>query len=275
MNNDVGQVGNLQPIVNRLGGASNPARSRLRVGCLILCFGCCTFAQDARQIVTEAQNRGRSKSQRYEGTLEVSSTKQKVSTKRWVFERLGSYGNSKAILSFTAPPEVKGVALLVFNHADRASDQWMWIPAEERDRHIAMQDRSTRFFGTDFSFEDMEERDVDQFDYKLAGEEPIDGAPCWKLESRPKQTKSSQYTSSALWVRKDNYVISRIDNFNKDKLVRRITYGDIQKIDNIWTPRTVEVLDATKNSRTVLKLDKIEYNAAMKEENFTRDALRK
>jgi hypothetical protein len=275
MNNDVGQVGNLQPIVNRLGGASNPARSRLRVGCLILCFGGCTFAQDARQIVTEAQNRGRSKSQRYEGTLEVSSTKQKVSTKRWVFERLGSFGNSKAILSFTAPPEVKGVALLVFNHADRASDQWMWIPAEERDRHIAMQDRSTRFFGTDFSFEDMEERDVDQFDYKLAGEEPIDGAPCWKLESRPKQTKSSQYTSSALWVRKDNYVISRIDNFNKDKLVRRITYGDIQKIDNIWTPRTVEVLDATKNSRTVLKLDKIEYNAAMKEENFTRDALRK
>jgi hypothetical protein len=246
-----------------------------RFAALLISTACCGVAQDARQIVTEAQNRGRSKSQRYEGTLEVSSTKQKVSTKRWVFERLGSYGNSKAILRFTAPPEVKGVALLVFNHADRASDQWMWIPAEERDRHIAMQDRSTRFFGTDFSFEDMEERDVDQFDYKLAGEEPIGGEPCWKLESRPKQTKSSQYTSSVLWVRKDNYVISRIDNFNKDKLVRRITYGDIQKIDNIWTPRTVEVLDATKNGRTVLKLDKIEYNAAMKEENFTRDALRK
>ena len=236
---------------------------------------CCAAAQDARQIVVEAQNRGRSKSQRYEGTLEVSGSKQKVSTKRWVYERLGSYGNSKAILRFTAPPEVKGVALLVFNHADRASDQWMWIPAEERDRHIAMQDRSTRFFGTDFSFEDLEERDVDQFDYRLLGDETLDGAACWKLESRPKQSKSSQYTSSLLWVRKDNYVIVRIDNFSKDKLVRRIKYDDIQKIDNIWTPRTVEVFDATKNSRTVLKLDKVEYNLAMKEENFTRDALRK
>lgn len=232
------------------------------------------FGQDARQIVAEAQNRGRSKSERYEGTLQVISSKRKVSTKRWLYERLGSYGNSKAILRFTAPPEVKGVALLVINHPDRASDQWMWIPAEERDRRIALQDRSTRFFGTDFSFEDLEERDVDQFDYRLVGDEPMDGAACWKIESRPKRTKSSQYTSSTLWIRKDNYVVARIDNFNKERLIRRIDYTDIARIDNIWTPRSVEVFDAAKDSRTILKLDKVEYNAPMKDESFTRDALR-
>ena len=33
---------------------------------------------------------------------------------------------------------------------------------------------STRFFGTDFSFEDLDERDVDQYDYVLLGEESID-----------------------------------------------------------------------------------------------------
>ena len=93
------------------------------------------------------------------------------------------------MLRFTAPAEVKGVALLIVNHKDRASDQWMWTPALQRDRRIALQDRSSRFFGTDFSFEDLEERDVDQYDYKLLGEETIDGVPCWKLESRPKQTK--------------------------------------------------------------------------------------
>ena len=85
--------------------------------------------------------------------------------------RLGSYGNSKAVIRFTAPAEVKGVALLVVNHPDRSSDQWMWTPAIGRDRRIALQDRSTRFFGTDFSFEDLEERDVDQYDYTLTGEE--------------------------------------------------------------------------------------------------------
>ena len=132
-------------------------------------------ADDARQIVEEAQKRTDAKSQRYEGLLQVFDAKGKISDKRWTFERLGSHGHSKAVLRFTAPAEVKGVALLVVNHPDRASDQWMWTPAIERDRRIALQDRSTRFFGTDFSFEDLEERDVDQYDYALLGDETVDG----------------------------------------------------------------------------------------------------
>ena len=96
---------------------------------------------------------------------------------------------ARSVLRFTAPAEVKGVALLVVNHPDRASDQWMWTPAIERDRRIALQDRSTRFFGTDFSFEDLEERDVNQYDYTLLGEETVDGAPCWKIQSTPKQSE--------------------------------------------------------------------------------------
>src|SRR5580692_10541102 len=229
---------------------------------LCLLIAAVASAQDARQIVAESENRSRSKSQQYEGTLEVIGASNKVSIKRWEYRRIGSYGTSKAILRFTAPAEVKGVALLIVNHTDRASDQWMWTPAIERDRRIATQDRSTRFFGTDFSFEDLEERDVDQFDYKLVGEDAIDGAPCWKIESKPKQSKSSQYTSSLVWVR-------------KDKLIRRTHYSDIQNISNIWTPRTVEVYDANRKSRTVLKLEKLEYNVPMKDEDFTIEALRR
>src|ERR1041385_3087675 len=154
------------------------------------------FQQDPRQIVEEAQKRTTTQSQRYEGTLQVVDAKTKITEKRWQYDRIGSHGSSKAVLRFTAPAEVKGVALLVVNHPDRASDQWMWTPAINRERRIALQDRSTRFFGTDFSFEDLEERDVHQFDYKLVGDEQIDGVLCWKLESTPKQSKSSQYTHS-------------------------------------------------------------------------------
>ena len=165
--------------------------------------------QDPRQIVEEAQRRSTAQSQRYEGTLEVIDAKSKITEKRWQYDRIGSHGSSKSVLRFTAPAEVKGVALLVINHPDRSSDQWMWTPAINRERRIALQDRSTRFFGTDFSFEDLEERDTNQFDYRLLGDETIDGALCWKVESKPKQTKISQYTHSLVWVRKDTYAFAR------------------------------------------------------------------
>ena len=215
------------------------------------------YGQNALEIAQKAQERTLSKSEHYVGTLQVIDTHRKVSEKRWVFDRIGSHGDSKSILRFTAPPEVKGVALLVVNHPDRASDQWMWTPALERDRRIALQDRSARFFGTDFSFEDLEERDVSQFSYSLLGEETLAGAACWKLESRPKQTKASQYTSSQLWVRKDNYVIIRIDHFKKDAVVRRIAYSDIDNVQGISTPKTLEITDIARNSRTVMKPSKI------------------
>ena len=232
-------------------------------------------ADDPRQIVVEAQRRTDARSQRYEGLLQVFDAKGKVSDKRWTLERLGSHGESKMVLRFTAPAEVKGVALLVVNHPDRASDQWMWTPGIERDRRIALQDRSTRFFGTDFSFEDLEERDVNQYDYGLIGEETIDGASCWKIQSVPKQTKSSQYSRAVIWIRKDSYAIARVENYVKDQAVRQLNYGDFVNVLGIWTARQLEMTDLRRGSRTRLTLDRLQYNVSLKDEDFTLQALRR
>jgi hypothetical protein len=232
-------------------------------------------AQDARQIVEESQKRGSVQSQRYEGRLRVEDKARTIAEKEWRYVRQGSYGRSKAVLRFTAPAEVKGVALLIVNHPERASDQWMWTPAIARERRIAFQDRSTRFFGTDFSFEDLEERDVDQFDYKLMGEETINGAKCWRIESKPRQTKSSQYTLSQIWIRQADYVPARVDSYLKDQVVRRLNYSDIEKVQGVWLARTLEMNDLRRGSRTYLKLEKLQLNVPVNDSDFTVQALRR
>jgi hypothetical protein len=241
----------------------------------LLGFSRVAAAQDPRTIVEEAQKRSVSASQRYEGTLRVINENTRIAEKRWTFDRIGSHGNSKSVLRFSAPAEVKGVALLVVNHPDRSSDQWMWIPAVGRERRIAIQSRSERFFGTDFSFEDLEERDTNQFEYKLLAEETLDGALCWKIESKPKQKKLSQYTHSYVWVRKDNYVLVQIENYKNKELVRRATYGNIQRVQNIWTAHTIEMLDIKQKSRTILAIENLQYNVPMKDEDFTLQAFRR
>jgi hypothetical protein len=250
-------------------------RASFRNVLLVLLMAFPAFGQDPRAIVEESQKRTVTLSQRYEGTLRVIDAKSKITEKRWQFDRIGSHGESKSVLRFLAPAEVKGVALLIVNHTDRASDQWMYTPAIGRERRIALQDRSQRFFGTDFSFEDLEERDTDQFDYKLLGEETVDGAVCWKIEGRPKRTRVSQYSHSNLWIRKDNHVVAQIENYQKTKLVRKARYTDIQRVQNVWTAQTIEMTDLVRNGRTVLKIEKLEYNVPMKDEDFTIQAMRR
>ena len=232
-------------------------------------------ASGARQVVEEAQRRGRSNSEQYQGLLQTFEASGKTSEKRWTYSRIGSHGQSKVVIRFTDPAEVRGVALLIVNHPDRASDQWMWTPALERDRRIALQDRSTRFFGTDFSFEDLEERDVDQFDYALLDDEAVDGAACWKIQSTPKESKSSQYTAQIQWIRQDNYAWARIDSYVGADVVRRLTLRDIRNVQGIWTARETAMRDFRRASITRLALQKIEYNAPLGDSDFTLQALRR
>jgi hypothetical protein len=241
---------------------------------VLLLSGAVSAQNDPRAIVAEAQRRTEAKSQRYEGLLQVLDARGKVADKRWIFTRSGSHGRSKSVLRFVAPAEVKGVALLILNHPDRASDQWMWTPALQRERRIALQDRSTRFFGTDFSFEDLEERDVDQYEYRLLGEQAIDGAPCWRIESAPSQKKTSQYTRSEVWIRKDSYALAQVESYIKNEVVRRLKYGDFAQVQGIWTGRRMEMHDLRRNSRTILTLEKLEYNLPLKDQDFTLQALR-
>jgi Outer membrane lipoprotein-sorting protein len=241
----------------------------------MVCLAGPARAQSAREIMQEAQRRTEAQSQRYEGSLQVIDSRGKVTDKRWEYTRLGSHGSSKSVLRFTAPAEVKNVALLVVNHPERASDQWMWTPAIARDRRIALQDRSTRFFGTDFSFEDLEERDVDQYDFSLLGEETMAGVACWRVEARPKQSKTSQYTRSRIWVRRDNYAYVQIENDVRSQIVRRLKYEQLEQVQGIWTARLLEMTDLRRSSRTILKLEKLQYNVPMKDEDFTLQSLRR
>jgi hypothetical protein len=232
-------------------------------------------APDARQIMLEQQRRTDSTSQRWEGLLQVFDAKGRVSDKRWTFERFGAHGRSKSLLTFVAPADVKGVMLLVLSYPERASDQWMWIPANERERRVALQDRGTRFFGTDFTFEDLEERDVEQFTYSMIGDDTLDGVVCWKIESKPKQSKASQYTHSYVWVRKDNYAFQQFENYIKQKVVRRLKYSRIEQVQGIWSARVAEMTDLTRQSHTVLTFDKMVYNTPVNQDDFTVQALRR
>jgi hypothetical protein len=257
-------------------GWTMAARARLAAAVVVLAaVAGPASAQDARQIMEESQKRAHSTSQHYEGTLQVFDAKGKISDKRWTFERLGSHGSSRSVLRFTSPPEVKGVALLVVNHPDKASDQWMWTPAIQRDRRVALQDRSQRFFGTDFSFEDLEERDVDQYDFEMDGDEVLNGAACWRIVATPRKSKTSQYTGSRVWVRKDNYAYQQVESLIGKEVVRRLKYSDIQNVQGIWTGRTLEMTDLRRKSRTVLRLEDLKYNLPLKDEDFTLQAIRR
>ena len=240
----------------------------------VLLVAAAARCQDARQLLMEAQRRVHVASVRYEGVALTSNAAGASSEKHWRFERIGPFGESKILIRFLSPAEVEGVAILILNHREGPAGAWMWTPASGRVRSIATESRLTRFFGTDFSFEDLEEHDVDQYDCKLLGDASLDGAACWKIECRPNHANASQYAYSHLWLRKDDYVVAQLEKFQGPALLRRIVNRDVRKVQGIPTPHLIEISQIERHTRTELRLEKLEYNVPLDEAAFTVEGLR-
>jgi hypothetical protein len=70
-------------------------------------------------------------------------------------------------------------------------------------------------------------------------------------------------------------VPAQYENFVKEQLARRLRQSDIQNVQGIWTARLLEMTDLRRNSRTTLRIDKLQYNVPMKDDDFTLQALRR
>ena len=105
----------------------------------------------ALEIMREVERKLLTDSQSYDGAIEVADNKGKVLSKSWRFWREGNRGQSKILVRFLTPPEVRGVGLLTIDHPGSVADQWLYTPAIQRDRRVAPQEKSQRFMGTDFT----------------------------------------------------------------------------------------------------------------------------
>jgi len=221
------------------------------------------------EIAREADRRRTTKSQFYDGSLKVIDAKGKTRDKGWRFWRLGYGGESKTVLQFTSPAEVAGVSLLTVTKAGREDEQWMWTPAIQRDRRIAAQEKSTKFLGTDFTYEDLEERVVDDYAYGLEGEEPCEGGSCWIVSSTPHAGKKSQYSRSLSAIRRGDYALMKLELFVSGKPRRRLVLSDHRAVQGVVTPHRLVMFDLEKESRTELTLTGLRYDLGVEDSFFT------
>ena len=134
--------------ITRRPSARNPRITYFFVSALlVLLTAAHAFAADkALEIMKEVENRALTDSQSYEGAIDVIDSRGKVLNKSWHFWREGNRGNSRALVRFDAPAEVRGVGLLTMNHAGRNAEQWLYTPSIQRDRRIAPQEKSQRLW---------------------------------------------------------------------------------------------------------------------------------
>jgi outer membrane lipoprotein-sorting protein len=232
-------------------------------------------AADAKAIMAGVYEQDTSRDTTLRATLDVTDKDGHTVRKRFTLRRLGSFGNGKILVRFTDPAEIRGVTLLSINQPGETARQWIYTPATERARSVAPRERSERFAGSDFTYEDIAERVLDNFSYQLLPDEDvIENHKTYKIEATPVAPDLSQYKFIYYWVAQDVPCILHAEMYDREgRKVRILHASGLRKVSGIWGARKTEMSSLLEGTKTVLTVDEIHLNAGLEESQFTPEAL--
>jgi outer membrane lipoprotein-sorting protein len=180
------------------------------------------------------------------------------------------------MVRFNSPPDVKGTVVLTIEHDEKDDDMWIFLPGLKKVRRLVSTNKKDSFVGTDFSYGDVIGHKPRQWNHQILKEEPVDKAPCWVIESTPKDDNiksSSGYSKVQRWIRKDNFVSVKEEywDYTGQKLKTMIA-ADIQEVDHArhnWQPMKMTMTNQQTEHNTVIQLKGFLANQKVSDDFFT------
>ena len=235
------------------------------------------IADNARAIMTKVDNRENGKTIEQD-MLMVLIDKNGDKRVRDLKSYSKDFGKDEhRTLFFKTPAKLRNTAFLTFDYdkANKDDDQWLYLPALKKVKRIPSADKSSSFMGSDFSYFDMTDRDLENYDFKILKNTKVRGHDAWMVQSTPRNKKiikESGYTKTIAIVRKDNYVVVRAINFLTNGKKKYLDVKKLHKQQGVWM--VDEMTMTTKKGKrtlhkTILSFKNIELNKKISNTMFT------
>ena len=176
----------------------------------------------------------------------------------------------KSIMFFLFPADVKNTSFMSWAYdSDQSDDQWIYLPALKKTKRISSDSKSDYFMGSDFTYDDLGDRKLEDDTHKLLREETLDGKECYVVESIPVD-EDYMYSKTLVWVNKVNFIGVKKEFYDEDEdLLKTLSIKKVEKFSDIWVITNSEMKNVQKNHRTTMVLKNVQINTGMSASKFT------
>lgn len=176
--------------------------------------------------------------------------------------------DDKQIMWFLDPADVKGSSFLRMSYDDRDDDMWIYLPAFGKVRRIVSNAKTGTFMGSDFTYEDMGDRNLNDYNYKLSKQEKVNGKDCWVVESTPKSGVTTDYSKIISWIWQDEFTDIKEEYYDKKGNLKKVKTTELQKVSKYWIPTKISMKDVKTNHRTDLNFSDVRVDTGLKKDVF-------
>ncbi len=185
----------------------------------------------------------------------------------------GAYrGNQKFYVYFSRPADVNKMVFMVWKNLEKDDDRWLYLPALDLVKRIAASDKRTSFVGSDFFYEDVSGRDIDEDEHELV--ETTD--KYYVIKNTPKDPASVEFAYFKMYIHKKTFIPVQVEFYDsqdkKYRVARALKVDTIQGYPTV-TKSSMESLQT--GSKTVMEYTSVKYDTGLPDNIFTERYLRK
>ncbi len=217
--------------------------------------------------------------------LEISITRADGQVNRNRYVRLwkayeGRDGLVEKMALFTLEPkESKGVNFMRWAYtreSGKQPEQWVYLPELRKIRRVSARDPADLSWG--LIDEDFRERDLDEDDHKLIGQEQVDGETLYTIESRPKHEDSQYRYWVSRFARKGDWSsCAHKDTVYYDKAGKRLKTVSYtwNVVDGAWVWDTVTIENRDSTGVVKYRIYDIAVNVGLSDRDFSERVLQR
>lgn len=180
----------------------------------------------------------------------------------------------KGLTIFDQPRDVQGTTFLNHSNALEPDDQWIYLPKLRRVKRISSKNKTGRFMGSEFTYEDMSSSEVEKYNYKYLRDESLNGTDMYVVELYPKD-EFSGYKRQILWVDKAelrNYKIEFYDR--RDGLLKVMEMHDYrQYMNKFWRSHKLVMTNQQTGKSTDLVWKDYKFSVGLSDADFHHSVL--
>ncbi len=234
------------------------------------------FAQDALNIMQEQDKRARGfQTEISTGQMEIISSSGSKQSRRFSYEVLEktNQNGEKSRLTILEPHDLRNVSLLSHDQKDKDDDQWLFLPSMNRTKRIIGSAKQGRFIGSDFTYEDLRTRDINDYNYRFVTTQTCENRQCYVIEATPKFS-DSLYAKTIMMIDTQNYQTLSSDFYNaKGEKVKHADFSDMKQINSFTRAHAIIMSDLLTKRKTVLKFESIVLGTPLAHERFSSQSL--
>lgn len=192
----------------------------------------------------------------------------------WMDQRAADQGLvSKRLIVFDAPATIKDTAFLVHSRSGALEDdlRWVYLPALRKVRRISGGDRDKLFAGSDFTYDDLAGRSLDEDEHTFLREETREHVLHLVVQSRP--VGDSPYQKRVQWVNPVNHTVSRVEFYGPGERLDKVLEARWREQDGLWFWDHLVMDNLRRRHQTVVEVDEVRHDLDLTDDVFHESTL--